>query len=87
MQNKVSFPVVANTKLRPISEIRMLTRTLFDHILAYKRFVCFLFLASPYNSVFKFGVFNVIQSKCLNDVMYSIFFLKILTNFVLLDFL
>ncbi|KAI9364131.1 P-loop containing nucleoside triphosphate hydrolase protein [Pilaira anomala] len=48
MQNKVSFPVVANTKLRPIGEI-----------------------PSPYNSVFKFGVFNVIQSKCLNDTFYE----------------
>ncbi|GAA5808710.1 hypothetical protein MFLAVUS_002105 [Mucor flavus] len=28
-------------------------------------------IPAPFNSVFKFGVFNVIQSKCLNDTFYE----------------
>jgi hypothetical protein len=61
-------PVLGSTELKPTSDIRMylvgsnINASCFSYL--YNKYV----LAAPFNSVFKFGVFNKIQSKCLNDV-------------------
>lgn len=63
----ITPPVVRNTELRPTSEIRKLS-TLARTVFVYQLIRTLLLLASPFNSVFKFGLFNIIQSRCLDDV-------------------
>lgn len=68
MQSNKSLPVLGNTELRPTNEIREYDgRNLTFLLFCYPTDL--MSLANPFDSIFKFGVFNIIQSKCIDDVM------------------
>lgn len=65
MQSNRPLPLLENTRLRLTNEIREYNGRNLIYLLS----CLFYILASPFASIFKFGVFNIIQSKCIDDVI------------------
>lgn len=61
------------TRLRPISDLRMCIR----YETAIKSIELWDVTADMYRSLFKFGVFNAVQSQCFNTVSGSFTFPRI----------
>ncbi|CEG75811.1 hypothetical protein RMATCC62417_10796 [Rhizopus microsporus] len=67
-RNDTSCPVIGDTQLRHTADIR----TYYSFKNKKKANILpTTIIASPYNRIFKFGLFNVMQSKCLVDTFYE----------------